>query len=134
MSCRINHAAALNIGSQVRSISLAMWLNDSEGLQHRPDARHFVRAKQVGLAQRGQHGKERLRTTHLLAEILEGVRQRVANRKTQRPQPERIQENRHLVAHPYRAVLQVRIVKTKPWIEDDLFHAVAGGEFDLARE
>ena len=39
-------------------------------------------AEQVGLAQRRQHGKERLGAADFIAEILEGVGQGVAERET----------------------------------------------------
>src|SRR6266511_1886894 len=52
-------------------------------VQHSLDARHFVGAEQVRLAQRGEHREKRLGAADLLAEILESMRQRVANRETE---------------------------------------------------
>src|SRR5205807_2564909 len=94
-------------------------------------ARHLVRAEKVRLAQCRQHSEERLGAAHLLAEILERMGQRVANREAQRAQPEGVQKNRHLMPNAHRAVLQVAIIKAQAWIEENLLHAVARGDFDL---
>ena len=88
-------------------------------------------AEHIGPAQRGQHGEKRLGTTHLVAEILKGMRQRVADWKSQRPQPERVQENRHLVLYAHRAVLQIAVIKAEAGIENDFFHVVALCDFNL---
>jgi len=61
-------------------------------IQHGLDARDFVGAEQIGLAQCGQHGKERFGAAHLVAEKFKGMRQRVANRETKRSQPERVRK------------------------------------------
>jgi uncharacterized SAM-dependent methyltransferase len=100
--------------------------------QHGPDARHFVGAEQVGFAQGGQHGKEGLGAADLLAEKLEGVREGVAEGKPQRAQAEGVQENRHLVAHPHGAVLQVAVVETQARVQEELLHPVAPGQLNLA--
>ena len=89
-------------------------------LQHRLDARDFVRAEQVGLAQRGQHREERLGAADFLAEILEGMRQGMADRESQGPQAEGVQEDAHLVADADRAVLEVAVVEAQPGIDEDL--------------
>ena len=93
-----------------------------------------MRAEQVGLAQRSQHREERFSAAHFLAEILERVRQCVADGETQRSQAEAVQENVHLMAHPHGAVLQVAVVEAESGIYEDAFHAVALGDLDLARE
>ena len=98
------------------------------------DARDFVGAKQIGFAQRGQHGEERLGTTDFVAEKFKGVGQGMADRKTQRAQPERIQKYVHLVPHPDGAVLQIAVVKAQAGIEQDFLHAVALRDFNLARK
>jgi len=59
---------------------------------------HLVRAEDVGLSQRGQYGKERLGAPHLVAEALEGMRERVTNRAAQGPQAKRVEEDAHLAA------------------------------------
>ena len=71
-----------------RSKSLLLGLEDPERIENRLDAGHFMRAEQIGLAQRGQHGEEGFRTAHFLAEILEGMRQGVADREAERAQQE----------------------------------------------
>ncbi len=55
----------------------------AQRLEHGTDARDFVRAEQVGLAQCGQHSEERFGATHFLTEILEGMGQGVADRIAQ---------------------------------------------------
>ena len=91
-------------------------------------------AKKVCLAQRGQQGEKGLGATHFLAEILERVRHRMANREAERAQPERVQEHLHLVANPHRAVLEVAVIEPQPGINEDLSNAVPGRRFDLARK
>src|SRR5216117_2341146 len=59
-------------------------------VEDRLDAWDFVGAKQIGSAERGEHGKERFGAADLLAEILERVGQGVADRKTERAQPEAV--------------------------------------------
>ena len=88
-------------------------------------------AEQISLAQRGQHGEKRFGTAHLVAEILKGMRQRVADWKSQRPQPECVQENVHLMPHAHHAVLQIAVIKAEAGIEDDFFHTVALRDFNL---
>ena len=55
-------------------------LPDLQRAQHGFNPGHFMRSEQVGLPQGGQHGKERFGTSHFFPEILEGMRQGVANR------------------------------------------------------
>ena len=97
------------------------------------DARDFVRAEQIGLAQRGQHGKERLGAPDFLAEKFKGVRQRVADGKAEFTQPERVQKDVHLMPDAHRAVLQIAVIETQAGIEDDFFHAVALRDINLPR-
>ena len=47
---------------------------DPHRIQHRLDARDFVRAKQIRFTQRRQHREERLGAAYFVAEILERVR------------------------------------------------------------
>ena len=58
---------------------LGSYLKRLHRLQHRSDARNFMRAEQVSLAQRGQHGKERLGATNFVTEKFKGVRQGMAD-------------------------------------------------------
>src|ERR1035437_8782579 len=76
-----------------RKFPVSVWLyeaplKDPQRIEHCLDAGDFMRAEQVGLAQRGQQGEEGFRAAHFLAEILEGMRQGVADREAQRAQPE----------------------------------------------
>src|SRR5439155_1262698 len=93
-----------------------------------------MRAKQVSLSKRGEQRKERLSAAHLFTEVFEGVRQGMANGKAKTTEPERVQENRHLMAHPHGAVLQVAVIKAQPGIEQYLLHSCARGGVYLARE
>src|SRR5437899_2841415 len=93
-----------------------------------------MRAKQIRLSEHSQQRKEWLSAAHLLAEILKGVRQGMANGKAKTTEPERVQENRHLMAHPHAAVLQVAVIKAQPGIEQYLLHSCARGGVYLARE
>src|SRR5438093_12657417 len=81
-----------------------------QGIQHGLDARHLVSAKEICFPQSGQHGKERLGTADLFAEILEGMRQRIADREAQRTQAKCAQKHPHLMAHTHSAVLKVAII------------------------
>src|SRR5262252_5963412 len=63
-------------GSQRDSIKVFI-SSDSENLhcfQHRPDARHLVRAEQIRLAERRQHRKIRLAAAHFVAEVFKCMR------------------------------------------------------------
>src|SRR5947208_10540737 len=93
-----------------------------------------MRAEQVGFSQRGQHGEKGFRTSDLFPKVFERVRQGMADRKTERPQPERIQKDAHLVAHANRAVLQVAVIKTQAWIKEDTLDTVTCSELYLARK
>src|ERR1019366_1144228 len=103
-------------------------------VQHRPDARDFVGAEQIRLAQRGKHSEERLGAADFLAEKFKRVRQRVADGKTQLAQPERVHKNLQLMPHAHDAVLQVAVVKAKAGVYEDFFHAAALRHFNLARK
>ena len=103
-------------------------------LQHGSNARHLVGAEQIGFAQRGQHGKERLGAADFVAEKFKRVRQGVANREAEFAQPERVQENIHLMPHAHRAVPQIAVIETEARIQKYLLHAAAPGDFNLARE
>ncbi len=109
-------------------------LKNLHRIQHGLDARDFVRAEQIGFAQCGQHGKERFGATDFVPEKFKRVGQGVADGKSQRPQPERIEENFHLMPHAYGAVLQVAVIETEARIEQDFLHAVALRDFNLARK
>jgi len=80
-------------------------------------------AKQIRLAQRGQHREKWFRTTHFLAKIFKGVWQRVTYRITQRPQSKRMQKRPHLMLHPHRAVLQVAVIKAQSRIDYNFVQA-----------
>ena len=73
-------------------------------------------------------------TVDLFAEKFKGVRQGMADRKSQRPQPERVQKNGHLMPHAHRAVLEVAVIKAEAGIENDFPHAVALRNFNLPRK
>src|SRR5208282_413542 len=91
-------------------------------------------AEQVGFAQRGEYGKERLGAADFVAEKFKGVGQGVADWKTERPQPERVQENVHLVPNADGAVLQVAVVKAEAGVQENFLHAVTLRDFDLSRK
>src|SRR5438067_29527 len=93
-----------------------------------------MRAEQIGLSERSQHGKKWLGTTHLLAKILKSVRQGMANGKAKRTEPERIQENVHLMTHAHGAVLQVAIIKAQPGIEEYLLYSCARRTLNFPRK
>src|SRR6266568_127271 len=57
---------------------MALMSIGSQRLQHRLDARHFVGAEQIRLAQRGEDGEKRFGAADLLPEIFEGMRQGLA--------------------------------------------------------
>ncbi len=65
-------------------------LKRPQGLQDRPDARDFMGAKEIGFPQRGQDGEEWFRATNFLAEIFEGMGQRMAQWEAQFTKPEGI--------------------------------------------
>src|SRR4051794_37105405 len=88
-------------------------------LEHGARARNFVSAKQVRLAQRGQHGEERFGATHFLTKEFKRVCQGVADRESERAQSECIEEDAHLMAHAHRAVLEVAVIKAKSRIDED---------------
>src|SRR6266571_1922415 len=113
---------------------MALMSIGSQRLQHRLDARHFVGAEQIRLAQRGEDGEKRFGAADLFPEIFEGMRQRLADRIAQRAQPEAVQERRHLVAHASGAVLQVPVIETETRIAQDFPHALPMSDFDLALE
>src|SRR5208282_1712374 len=127
-------------GTEKRNLKVAATICRTGGsknlqrVQHSFDARDFVGAEQVGFAQRGEYGKERLGAADFVAEKFKGVGQGVADWKTERPQPERVQENVHLVPHADGAVLQVAVVKAEAGVQDNSLHAAALRNFDLSRK
>src|SRR5436190_4118485 len=122
----------LNMDRNSPSASHTVRSKGSHRLQHRPYSGNFMRAEQIGFTQRSQHRKKGFRASHFFAEVFERVRQCMADRKTERPQPERIEKNLHLMAHALGAVLQVAIVKPQPRIEENSFHTIPVGQLDLA--
>lgn len=75
---------------QAKESTPAFELINSQSLQNRFDAGNFMRAEQIGFAQRGQHSEKRLGATDFVAEKFERMRQGVADGKSQLPQPERV--------------------------------------------
>ena len=82
-----------------------VFLKHLQGVQHCLDLRHFVGAEEVGFAEGGENGEERLGTADFLAKIFKGVRQRVADGKAEVTQAKRVQKRRHLMAHTNGTVL-----------------------------
>lgn len=108
--------------------------NDFQCVQDRFDLWNLVGSEQICFSERGKDGKEGLRTAHLIAKVFEGVRQRVANGESEGTKAERIKKNGHLMADANGAVLKIAVVEAEAGIEEDLFHASAFGNFDLAGE
>src|SRR5258706_1520246 len=100
----LNRSSASTFRLRLR-LRLRLGSKDFHRLQNPPDPGNLMRAKQIRLAERRQHREERFRAAYFLAEELECVRQRVANRKTQGPQPKRVEEHRHLLPYAHCAVL-----------------------------
>src|SRR5438093_3256223 len=91
-------------------------------------------AKQVRFAKRRQYGKKTLGRAHLFAKIFKRVRQRMANGKSERPQPEGMEKHRHLVTDAPGAILKIAVVKTKAGINEDSFYAGRSGSFNFPAE
>src|SRR5690349_22901914 len=62
------------------------------------------------------------------------MRQGVANGKSERTQPECVEEGAHLVADANGAVLQIAVIKAQPGIDQDSGHAIASGGLDFTGE
>src|SRR5437867_3384064 len=103
-------------------------------LQHRLHPGHFMGPEQVRPPQSRQHCKKWLRQTHLLAEILERMRQSMTDRKTQSAQPNRVQESPHLIAHTDGTVLKIAVVESKPRVQENLVRPLARRRLDLSSE
>src|SRR5262245_27218602 len=91
-------------------------------------------AKQVRFAQGGQDREEWFGAANLLLEVFEGMRQRMADRETQRTQPESVQEDMHLMSHAHGAVLEIAVVETQPRVDEDPLNALLHRLLNLSRE
>jgi len=67
-------------------------------------------------------------SAHFLAEIFKGVRQSMADGKSQLAQTKCLQKRHHLVPHAHGAVLQIAIIEAQPWINQDFLHPVFLGQ------
>jgi len=89
------------------SMSLRVWLENFQSVKHRLDARDFVGSKRSVFPSAASTAKNGS-APRIPPEVFERVGSALTHRKSQRPQTERVQENRHLATDPRRAVLQVR--------------------------
>src|ERR1700753_3030032 len=62
-------------------------------IQHGFDARNFMCAKEIGLAEGSEYGKERFGAADFVLKKFKGMRQRMTNRKAECAQLEGVEEN-----------------------------------------
>jgi hypothetical protein len=102
--------------------------------QHGAHAGDFVRAEEIGFAQRSEDSEKRFGRADFITKILKGMWECMADREPQCAKPERVEERPHLMLNAEGTVLKIAIIETQTGIDEDAVESAVQGQIDLTGE